>query len=146
MKIRTLYKIYKFFLDLFKEDEFGIKSITKKGENVRSKGEKYIADYFFDNNINYEYEKRIEVSFWIFRKIIAKLDFFLNDYGVYVEYWGLLENSDYRKIMAFKMNIYRRYSIKYISLYPDNLKNLNYIFKKRFKELTGKEIEVKKRF
>ena len=37
--------------------QYGIASVTSNGENVRSIGEKKIADYFSRNNIKYVYEK-----------------------------------------------------------------------------------------
>ena len=137
-----MFKLLKSLLNASNDKEFGVKSITKKDEQVRSKAEKYIADYFFANNINYEYEKPFATGFWIFKGKVIKPDFYLIDYDVYVEYWGLLNDQNYRHIMGFKMNMYRKHRLKVISLYPNNLKNLNYYFTKRFKEVTGTSIKT----
>lgn len=135
--------MFEWLRDIFFEKEYGVASVTKKGETVKSKAEKYIADYFFDNNINYEYEKPLEEGFWIFKEEISRPDFYLSDYDVYVEFWGLMNNPNYRRTMMLKMKEYKEIKLRYISLYPNNLKNLNYYFKKRLKEVTGKDVKTK---
>ena len=120
--------------------QYGVPGDTKQGERVRSKAEKYIANYFFDNNIKYVYEKELRLE----PGVVLSPDFYLTDYGVYVEYWGLLDKQFYRREMAYKMKHYRRHGIRYISLYEDNMLNLNYHFRKRFKKCTG--VELKTRF
>jgi hypothetical protein len=65
---------------------------------------------------------------------------------VYVEYWGMKDveegykRRDYRAKMAWKMKQYERYDVKLVSIYPDNLKNLDWVFRKRFAEVTGQEL------
>lgn len=122
--------------------KYGVESITKKGELVKSRSEKYIADYFYDNQINYIYEKPFEKGFWIFKNELAKPDFYLPDYDVYVEYWGLIDNKDYFQLMRFKMRSYHEEGLKFISIYPDNLKNFNYYFRKKFNQVTGKILKT----
>ena len=110
------------------QNEYGQLCKTMKGEWVKSKGEKTIADYFLTHNIAYQYERPAYTDeFWLFSERISKPDFFLPNYNVYVEYWGLLNAKDYRtrtfyrKSMAHKMKQYESNNIRYISLYPDNL-------------------------
>ena len=131
------------------EPKYGVKSITQKGEEVRSFAEKRIADYFTRNNINYVYEKGTIVSSrrgWKLRYHVRAPDFYLPDYDVYVEYWGLVDADNkrtrerYVQNMKKKMAIYYRNNIKLISIYPRNLENLDWIFRKKFEEVTGFEL------
>ena len=125
------------------QNEYGQICITIAGENVKSKGEKQIADYLHLKGIRYEYEATARTKGWIFHDKISKPDFYLPDYNVYVEYWGLVNAQDYKvkteytKIMKWKMAQYHENKIKFISIYPDNLSNLDWIFKSKFRTTTG---------
>ena len=116
--------------------QYGFTSITDQGETVRSYGEKQISDFFACNNIQYKYEPEM-------RRVFARPDFYLPEYDVYVEYWGLVNAGDprvkeqYIKKMKRKMARYHSNKIKFISIYPDNLKNLDWIFRKKFEDATG---------
>ena len=126
--------------------EYGVKSVTKRGEEVRSIAERKIADYFSENNIDYVYEREAKTKGIFFDSKISSPDFYLPDYDVYVEYWGLVDAEDYRtrnryiKKMKWKMAQYYENNIKFISIYPDNLENLDWIFRKKFKKATGFEL------
>jgi hypothetical protein len=119
--------------------EYGIKSITAKGEEVRSQAERRIADYFAEHNIKYSYEQKAKAMY-------ANPDFYLPDYNVYVEYWGLVDADDpatrerYVRSMKRKMAIYHQNNLKFISIYPSNLENLDWIFRTKFKKVTGFEL------
>jgi hypothetical protein len=118
--------------------EYGIPSRTLRGEVVRSYAEKQIADYFASNGVRYVYEQGARTNALIFKKTFARPDFFLPDYNLYVEYWGLLGTSkEYDRRMRRKMAQYHRYKIRFISLYPKNLENLDWVFKAKLKEATG---------
>ena len=119
----------------------GVECVTDRGEHVRSKSERFIANYLASNNIRYEYERPFYYGFAGSKSIHP--DFYLSDYKVYIEYWGLMHDDDYRRKMAYKMALYKRYDTKIISLYPDNLKNLDYYFCKRFNACTGLNINTK---
>ena len=126
--------------------EYGVKSVTIKGEEVKSIAERKISDYFVKNNINYVYEREAKGKFLFFNYQISSPDFYLPDYDVYVEYWGLVDADDswtraqYVKNMKRKMAIYYQNNIKFISIYPDDLKNLDWIFRRKFKKVTGFEL------
>jgi hypothetical protein len=132
---------------LLSSNEYGIESVTLDGKKVKSKGEKYIADYFIRNSINYEYEKPARTHALIFKEKISKPDFYLPDYDVYVEYWGLVDvekrklNREYERTMKWKMAMYYKNKIKFISLYPSNLENLDWIFRKKLKDICGVVIQ-----
>ncbi|MCW4024832.1 MAG: hypothetical protein NWF01_07350 [Candidatus Bathyarchaeota archaeon] len=116
--------------------EYGIKSTTLKGEAVKSIQEKRIADYFAEQGINYRYEDSPDYH-------IRRPDFYLPDFDVYVEYWGLVDADDnhtrteYVRNMKRKMAIYHSRNKKLISIYPRNMNNFEWIFKTKFREATG---------
>ncbi|HEX4343872.1 MAG TPA: hypothetical protein VH255_10795 [Verrucomicrobiae bacterium] len=113
---------------LFPGKQYGKRSTTKRGVEVRSRAEQQIADYFDSIGLRYEYERRLEAGFWIFTKKVSCPDFYLPDHDVYVEFWGMLnvendhDRSKYERSMKYKMARYHQLGIKFISLYPDNLK------------------------
>ncbi len=126
--------------------QYGIKSVTLNGEEVKSIAERKIADYFRRNNIKYVYEKEARKSGLFFDHKISCPDFYLPDYDVYVEYWGLVDADDdytrkqYVRNMKRKMAIYYKNKIKFISIYPRNMNNLDWIFRTKFKKVTGYEL------
>ena len=134
-------------LGLSSEKQYGIPSVTTNGENVKSHAEQRIANYFARNGIRYVYEFGAKTDALIFKRTFAKPDFYLPDYGVYVEYWGLIGvTKDYKRTMKWKMRQYHDNKIKYISLYPDNLDNLDWVFRKKFTEVTGQELPKRGHF
>jgi DNA helicase-4 len=61
--------------------------ISLNGDNVKSEGEKWIADFLFENGISFEYEK------WInWNKEAYKPDFTIEN-RVTLEHWGIDENN-----------------------------------------------------
>ncbi|MCE7735711.1 MAG: hypothetical protein GPJ54_12585 [Candidatus Heimdallarchaeota archaeon] len=109
---------------------FGVISDTIRGEKVRSKAEKAVADYLYSKNIYYIYEKTIIIGK---RKQKIKYDFFLPFENVYVEYWGL-ENSTseikkkYSRRKQEKIMIYNYYKLNLVSLYPEDLSMIDTVF------------------
>ena len=119
---------------------YGIAAYTQKGEVVRSNSEQRIADYFTRNNIRYLYEQPAQSRS---SGTISHPDFFLPDYGIYVEFWGLVDaddprvQSEYQRNMKWKMAQYYRNGVKFISIYPRNLDNLDWVFRAKFKKVAG---------
>jgi len=139
---------------LFSSKQYGTECVTLAGEKVKSKAEKIIADYLLKQNIRYQYEKVAKSHGLIFSKKISKPDFYLPDYNTYIEYWGLIKadnkkkRSEYERNMKWKMRQYHHNRIKFISIYPDNLSNLDWIFKKKLEKITGISLinEAKKKY
>jgi len=131
------------FLALFlsssdKKNQYGQTSLTENGVEVKSKTEKHTSDYFSSNNIRYEYERKIRI-----KGRTLHPDWYLPDYNVYVEYWGLVDADDpriksqYVKNMKRKMAQYHSQGLKFISIYPRNMTNLDWIFRKKLENETG---------
>src|SRR2546426_8073909 len=129
--------------DLFRSrDEYGTPSVTLTGQPVRSKAERVIADYFTRHGIPYYYEAMATTHDWfIFKSKISKPDFYLPQYNLFVEYWGLVDSPDartrdnYIRTMRWKMAQYRNNNIRFISIYHSNLNDLGYYFKRKFREV-----------
>ncbi|MGD0146060.1 MAG: zinc-ribbon domain-containing protein [Nitrososphaerales archaeon] len=127
-----------FLKDLFSNREYGTPSTTLQGEHVKSRAEQRIADYFTENGIRYVYEKGAQTDALIFKQTFAHPDFYLSDYNVYVEYWGLVDASkEYQRNMKWKMVQYHKNKIKFVSIYPDNMENINWIFRAKFRKTMG---------
>jgi hypothetical protein len=126
--------------------QYGVKSVTLNGEEVKSIGEQRIADYFRRNKIRYVYEKELRKKSLFTHYRISRPDFYLPDYDVYVEYWGLVDADDnytrkqYVKNMKRKMAIYYKNNVRFISIYPRNMDNLDWIFRKKFEKITGHQL------
>ncbi len=131
------------------QPQYGTQSTTLTGEHVRSKAEQTIADYLTRQDIAYQYEKTAKTNAILLKEKISRPDFFLPDYGVYIEYWGLLHADDsrlrknYERTMKWKMAQYHKNKIKFISIYPNNLDNLDRIFRAKFREVTGFDLPKK---
>jgi DNA helicase-4 len=65
-----------------------------KGEKVKSFQECVIANHLFMNGIEYEYERSYEIDTATSEKRQYKPDFYLNDYGIYIEHFGIDENGN----------------------------------------------------
>lgn len=103
--------------------------ITKKGERVRSKSEKILADMFFDRGIEYKYEAPLKIG----NKIIYPDFTFLDPYTYQEIYWehnGMTDNEEYKNRMIEKIEFYEMNGIfrgdRLIVTYESSVKNLNY--------------------
>jgi len=126
--------------------DYGKPSRTLRGELVKSQAEKQIADYFYINKIKYSYESQAKTDLSAFRDNISKPDFFLPDYNVYVEFWGLIDVSNpvlrnkYKEDMRWKKGHYYKNHLKFISLYPWHLNDIDGAFRAQFKLTMGKDL------
>ena len=103
--------------------EYGRPSVTLRGEVVRSRSVKVIADWFYRNGVRYEYEYP---AFDRRGSVISRPDFYLPDYGLYVEYWGLVgTGKKYDGTMKWKEAQYLMIGVRVVSLYPGELADLD---------------------
>ena len=108
---------------------YGCPSVTLKGEVVRSGAEKRIADWMFRHGVRYEYERPV---FDPRGFCVGVPDFYLPDYGVFVEYWGLAgKDRGYEERMALKIERYLRSGVRVVSLYPGDLRDLGSAFRSK---------------
>ena len=115
--------------------QLGEKSITVDGVKVRSKSEKKIADFLVSHGVKYEYEKMLRT--WALGSKISFPDFYLPEYKVYIEYWGLANEENYNLKMRRKLAKYHQIGLKWINLYEQDLNDLELSLSRKFKERTG---------
>ena len=113
---------------------------THNSGNYDSPGEKQIAEYFKRKNIRFDLHPKVRVSKfrWIdlpFFKIELTPDFFLPEFNVFVEYWGMIDNEKYKEKSRFKKKKYKENDVEFISLYPKNLHNLDFVFTSKLLDL-----------
>lgn len=65
-------------------------------EYVKSYEELVIANFLFTNGINYEYERVYEVDTSTPEKRQYTPDFYLTDYGVYLEHYGMVSLTKWK--------------------------------------------------
>ena len=110
-KCESLNKISKSSLD------------TIQGERVKSVEELIIANFLYLNGINYEYEKP-----YPFGEVMYRPDFYLKDYDIYLEHFGVDENNrakwltpfneeEYIKGMEIKREAHRKYNTQLLETY-----------------------------
>jgi len=88
---------------------------TKDGTWVQSDGERRICEALNAAGIRYRYDER----FRILDGYAIRPDFYLPEFDVYVEYWGM-DTADYKIGMLKKQQLYQQQGKKLISLYPDD--------------------------
>ncbi|GHV23111.1 hypothetical protein AGMMS49959_15240 [Planctomycetales bacterium] len=92
---------------------------TMAGHKVRSHYEQAIDNFLFVSGVKYQYEKEI-----LNKKY--RCDWYLIDYDIYVEYWGMQGNAEYEKNMRCKLRIYTDNNLRLISLDSRNFPDFIY--------------------
>ena len=86
---------------------------SKDGTWVQSGGERLICEVLNAENIRYRYDER----FRILDGYAIRPDFYLPEFDVYIEYWGM-DTADYKIGMLKKQKLYQQQGKRLISLYP----------------------------
>ena len=107
--------------------------VSLKKDKVKSYGEVDIANFLYMNGVSYEYEKEYCVDTRTENHAQYYPDFYLPDYNIYIEYYGIDRNGnvpdyfsskdgkspsqEYRDSMEWKRNIHNEYNTKLIETY-----------------------------
>ena len=91
---------------------------TKDGHYVASRGEKIIDDAFYDSHIRHIYEKVIYSSN---DDLTITCDWYLEDYDLYVEFWGVENSKNYDSTKDFKLKLYKKNNCNLLELFPDDV-------------------------
>lgn len=86
---------------------------AKDGTWVQSDGERLICEVLDSEQIRYRYDER----FRILDGYAIRPDFYLPEFDVYIEYWGM-DTADYKIGMLKKQQLYQQQGKRLISLYP----------------------------
>src|SRR5690554_7818716 len=74
---------------------------TMKGEKVKSVEELMIANFLYLNGVEYEYEKTYPFGLSVYRP-----DFYLTDYDIYLEHFGVDEHNRAKWLSSFNEQKY----------------------------------------
>jgi len=83
------------------------------GTVVQSDGERIIAGELAAMDIAFRYDNR----FRIVKGYAIRPDFYLPEFDLYIEYWGMEDNLDYQIGMKEKKKLYQQAGKKLVSLY-----------------------------
>ena len=78
---------------------------------VQSQGERRIGDWLARNGIAYSYDERYMIA----RDTRIRPDFYLPEFDLYIEYWGM-DTPEYVRNMQMKRILYQRAAKKLISI------------------------------
>lgn len=117
---------------------------TMQGEKVKSVEELTIANFLYLNGIEYEYEKPYPFS----NTIVYRPDFYLKDYDIYLEHFGVDENNranwlsqyneqKYVEEMELKRETHKTNNTKLLETY--SYYNRNNVLLNKLKEMLEKE-------
>jgi hypothetical protein len=93
---------------------------TLDGTLVQSDGERRIAEWLAAKKITYRYDARLR----IIEGFQIRPDFYLPEYDVYIEYWGM-DTPRYKAGMYLKQDLYMHAGKRLISLYPEDKAKLD---------------------
>lgn len=91
---------------------------TQSGHFVRSRAEVIVADWLYNNDIMFAYEKRLPIVEELYS------DFFIKKGKVYIEVWGL-ESTKYLERKAKKIEMYKQNGYTLIGLEDKDIENLD---------------------
>lgn len=120
-------KIVEEFDDRDIRDQWPREILCKDGHYVRSRAEKIIDDWLYDNGYVHAYEKLVFMPTAPNDNILC--DFFLPKgkifkEEIYIEFWGLEDNENYNKRKNYKIKLYNENNLNRIDL---NEKEINRI-------------------
>ncbi len=120
---------YRSRLIALKEQQLGQTFKTKSGIRVRSKIEKIIADFLFEQGIQFVYESIMNLGgFYVMP------DFYLTDYNVVLEHFGL-EHEDYRQSVESKLRRYRLFKIRVVCTYASDEPDIEEVLTHKLREV-----------
>jgi hypothetical protein len=105
---------------------------------VQSDGERIISDHLHSFGISFRYDERIR----IIEGYAIRPDFYLPEYDVYIEYWGM-DTLDYKIGMMKKQKLYQMEGKKLISLYFRDKPRLTEILQEKLSSFISKQCTVK---
>jgi len=88
------------------------------GHMVRSRAELVIDNWLYTNRIFHEYEKYLPTT----ERVLS--DFYLPEQDIYIEFWGLENDSQYNARKKEKLKIYHKYQFRLLELHDSDLLNL----------------------
>jgi len=127
----------------------GVKFCYEKPLVLRRSGERATGSAWI---ISFMLNHRLWPLFWPFGlmlpkkwmkkrgMVIIRPDFYLPRYGVFVEFWGMMDiSAKYQAIHRLKQKAYEEFGVRVISIYPQQISRLESEWPRLFKQVTGKD-------
>jgi len=120
---------------------------SPENPNFKSEGERRIAKFLESNSIKYRYEPGLLISPEQEKPRIWYPDFYLPEFGAYIEYFGLVGHRNYDKGITMKETQYSKMGLAVIPVYPWTfsanwqgyiMEALEQITMRRYKDLMAK--------
>lgn len=96
----------------------------KDGHYVRSRAEKIIDDWLYDNDYIHVYEKPI-YNYENKEEQMFIPDFYLKHEDVYIEFWGVADNESYLLKKEDKIAFYEKNGIRFISIEDKDIEHID---------------------
>ncbi|MBM7571689.1 glycerol kinase [Aquibacillus albus] len=106
-------------------EKFEAKHRAADGHYVRSRAEMLIDNWLYMSEIVHAYERKLPVEEDVYT------DFYLPVGKVYIEYWGLENDSKYARRKEEKLKIYEKYGFNLIELQDADIQNLDDVLPKK---------------
>lgn len=100
-------------------ERFPPKLRAADGHYVRSRAEMLIDNWLYTAEIVHAYERRLPLEEEVY------CDFYLPAGKVYIEFWGMESNPEYRERKEEKLKIYRQYGLNLIELHDEDIAQLD---------------------
>lgn len=137
-KVREFFiKNPKAFKEFMKHGKNPLKRHIKTSQNflVRSKGEKAISEFLYNNHIKCRYEAiDLPIITNPFKGNICNPDFYLPEFNIFIEFYGGYPKSWKKKVL--KNKIYKTHKIPVIGITPAELNDLEYYLLKEAETLS----------
>lgn len=88
------------------------------GHMVRSRGEAMIDGLLYEYRIVHAYERLVPIEETMY------CDFFLPEYNIYIEFWGMEGNPKYKARKEKKLELYRQNELRLIEVKDEHINNL----------------------
>jgi hypothetical protein len=95
---------------------------SKDGLWNRSQSEIRISNFLYDKKVNYSREVYYRDLIPDIKRAIS-LDWYLDDYKVFVEFFGLTEKKEYMTKVTDKIKLSKKHGFTLIEIYPKDLRN-----------------------
>ncbi len=102
------------------------------GTVVQSDGERIIAEELAALGIVFRYDNR----FRIIKGYAIRPDYYLPEFDLYIEYWGMEDNLDYQIGMMEKKKLYQQAEKKLVSLYARDKPRLHEVLRNKLSRHT----------
>ncbi len=124
---QTITETHKTSNETFRE-KFPATLRTKDGHMVRSRAEVIIDNALYEYKLAHAYERKVPIEEDLY------CDFYIPSEGVYIEFWGMESDPKYAERKKIKIELYKKYDLKLIELYDNDISNLDdYLPKKLLK-------------